>query len=143
MPPSELRDGSAADFAAGSTDAGAYVARSLAGEVILTPKVVGEFTGEALPAGWTVQPWVEGGTGTLEGLVRRLESAAAASSAVDAPPEELPQDWEELDELADEWEGDEDEDRPVSRRVLSPEQLALHGRRAAALRRSAAPRQRA
>jgi hypothetical protein len=75
VPPSELRDGAAADFAAGSTDAGAYVARSAAGEVILTPKVVGEFTGEELPEGWTVQPWVEGGTGTLEGGMLVLDGA--------------------------------------------------------------------
>ena len=75
MPPSELRDGSAADFAAGVTDAGAYVTRSLAGEVILTPKVVGEFTGDALPEGWTVRPWVEGGTGTLEGGMLVLDGA--------------------------------------------------------------------
>lgn len=89
MPPSELRDGSAADFAAGSTDAGAYVARSLAGEVILTPKVAAEFTGDALPAGWTVQPWVEGGAGTLEGGMLVLDGAMAGCEPLVLSPRSL------------------------------------------------------
>ena len=33
-------------------------------------------------------------SGTLEGLVHRLEAAAAAAIAVDTPPDELPEDWE-------------------------------------------------
>jgi hypothetical protein len=41
-------------------------------------------------------------SGTLEGLVRRLEAAAAAATTVETSPEELPADWEVLDELADE-----------------------------------------
>lgn len=70
MAPAEIIDRSAADFAAGCTDAGAYVARTLAGEVILAPRLAAEFTGDQLPEGWTVTPWVEGGTGTLgEGML--------------------------------------------------------------------------
>ena len=61
MPATEVSDGSAADFAAGTPDAGAYVA----GEVILAPHLVGDFTGDTMPEGWTVEPWVPGGTGTL------------------------------------------------------------------------------
>ncbi len=38
---------------------------------------------------------------TLEGLARKLDGAAAAE-LVEAPPENLPADWERLDELADE-----------------------------------------
>lgn len=63
-------------------------------------------------------------SGTLEGLVHRLAAAAAAATAVDTPPEELPADWEELDELADEWEGDEDGPAQPERAHLTPEQLA-------------------
>jgi len=63
-------------------------------------------------------------SGTLEGLVHRLEAAAAAAFAVDTPPEELPEDWEALDELADEWEGDEDGPTQPERARLTPEQLA-------------------
>ncbi len=62
-------------------------------------------------------------SGTLEGLVQRLESAAAAASAVDAPPDELPADWEELDELADEWGEDEHGSVQPERLPLLPEQL--------------------
>ena len=48
-------------------------------------------------------------SGTLEGLVNRLESASAAATAVEEPPPEMPADWEDLDELADEWEADAEE----------------------------------
>ena len=63
--------------------------------------------------------------GTLEGLVRRLDEAAAVADRVDQPPEELTADWEELEELADEWEEDEEEDRDEREpQRLSPAQLA-------------------
>ncbi len=63
-------------------------------------------------------------SGTLEGLVHRLEAAAAAAIAVDSSPDELAADYEELDELADEWEGDEDGSRQPERARLTPEELA-------------------
>jgi hypothetical protein len=70
VPPAEVHDSSAADFAAGTADAGAYVARTLAGEVTLRPKVAGEFTGDTLPDGWSVTPWSEGGSATIgEGML--------------------------------------------------------------------------
>ena len=75
VPPAELIDGSAGDFGAGCTDAGAYVARTIAGEVILTPKVAAEFTGDTLPDGWTVTPWVDGGAGTLGDGMLALDGA--------------------------------------------------------------------
>ena len=68
---SEVSDGSGADFSAGSTDAGSHVA----GEVTLTPHLVGDFTGETLPDGWVVEPWVPGGTGTLGGGALTLDGA--------------------------------------------------------------------
>ncbi len=63
-------------------------------------------------------------SGTLDGLVNRLEAAAAAATTVDTPPDELPEDLEGLDELADEWEGDEDGPSQPERARLTPEQLA-------------------
>ncbi|MGH2375620.1 MAG: SNF2-related protein [bacterium] len=63
-------------------------------------------------------------SGTLEGLVHRLEAAEAAATAVDAPPEELPADWEDLDELADEWEEDGDNPTQPEGTHLTREQLA-------------------
>jgi SNF2 family DNA or RNA helicase len=41
---------------------------------------------------------------TLDGLVQKLEGAAANSTRVDRPPDELPDNWEELEDLADEWD---------------------------------------
>ena len=63
-------------------------------------------------------------SGTLEGLVGRLEAAAAAATTVDAPPEDLPADWEDLDELADEWDAETDDATEPERARLTPEQLA-------------------
>ena len=89
MPGSEVSDGSVADFAAGTTDAGAYVARTIAGEVTLTPKLAAEFSGDALPAGWTVEPWVEGGTGMLENGMLTLDGAKVGADALVLSPRSL------------------------------------------------------
>jgi hypothetical protein len=70
-----MTDGSVDDFSAGSVDGGAYLARTAGGEVTLAPKVAGEFTGEELPDGWTVTPWVDGGTGTLKEGMLALDGA--------------------------------------------------------------------
>lgn len=61
---------------------------------------------------------------TLDGLVQRLEAAARASEAVDSPPPDLPDNWEELEELADEWDEDDNGETPNERARLTPEQLA-------------------
>ncbi|HEX3621333.1 MAG TPA: hypothetical protein VHT97_03360 [Acidimicrobiales bacterium] len=82
MPLAVVSDASADDFAAGTADAGAYVARSAAGEVVLRPKVAGEFTGDALPDGWSVTPWLEGGTGTLDGGKLVLDGARVGCDAL-------------------------------------------------------------
>jgi superfamily II DNA or RNA helicase len=62
-------------------------------------------------------------SGTLDGMVQRLEAAVAVAEAVQAPPGNLSEDWEQLDELADEWEGDEDAEQPADRARLTTEQL--------------------
>lgn len=61
-------------------------------------------------------------SGTLEGLVNRLDTASAAAEAIQQAPPDLPADWEQFDELADEWEGDE-EDAQANNKGLTPEQL--------------------
>jgi superfamily II DNA or RNA helicase len=61
---------------------------------------------------------------TLDGLANKLEAAATASEAVDALPDELADNLEDLDELADEWEEDENGTTPAERVRLTPEQLA-------------------
>jgi len=72
--------------------------------------------------------------GTLEGMANRLEEAAKAEAAVENPPEDLPDNWEEFDELADEWDADDDaNDGPAGSRLTAPE-LAELKREAAELR---------
>src|SRR5262249_20781013 len=61
--------------------------------------------------------------GTLDGMVQRLQTAATAAEAVATPPESMGQDWERLDELADEWEGDSDLADSPARPRLMPQQL--------------------
>lgn len=61
---------------------------------------------------------------TLDGLVKKLEAASADAEAVDAPPPDLPENWEELEELADEWDEDEDKSDGKEKAPLTPEQLA-------------------
>ncbi|MBX3329630.1 MAG: hypothetical protein KF722_04455, partial [Nitrospira sp.] len=61
---------------------------------------------------------------TLDGLATKLESAAAVSESVDMLPDELPDNLEELEELADEWEEDENGAAQAERVRLTQEQLA-------------------
>ena len=89
MPPAEVTDCSAADFSAGSIDGGAYIARTGAGEVLLRPKVAGEFTGDTLPAGWTVTPWKEGGSATLGGGMLILDGARVGCDPLLPSPRSL------------------------------------------------------
>jgi superfamily II DNA or RNA helicase len=63
-------------------------------------------------------------SGTLAGMVQRLEHAAAAATPVDAPPEDLPADVETLDELADEWDGEDASGDEPQKKRLSAEELA-------------------
>lgn len=61
-------------------------------------------------------------SGTLQGLVQRLEAAANQAVAVDSPPPQIPEDVETADELADEWEANEEE-TPEEEKRLSAEEL--------------------
>ncbi len=89
VPAVEIIDCSAANFSAGRADAGAYVARTIAGEVILAPKLAGEFTGDTLPEGWTVTPWVDGGSGTLADGMLSLDGASLRAEPVLLSPRSL------------------------------------------------------
>jgi len=89
VPQAELSDCRAAHFAAGTADAGAYVARAGPGEVVLTPSVVADFGGDAVPDGWSVTPWVAGGTGTLEDGMLVLDGAKVGCDALLQSPRSL------------------------------------------------------
>ena len=73
-------------------------------------------------------------SGTLDGMVQRLQAAAAEAEAVESPPENLPEDWEQPDELADEWEEDGDGATTPEQARLSPEQFSGLKREMAELR---------
>jgi ERCC4-related helicase len=60
---------------------------------------------------------------TLDGLAVKLETSAKQSETVATPPEQLAEDWEELDELADEWEPDADEEAAEDKPQHTPEQI--------------------
>ncbi len=62
-------------------------------------------------------------SGTLQGLVERLEAASAQAAPVTEPPAELPSDVETVDELADEWDGEEDASIQSTKKALTAEQL--------------------
>lgn len=61
-------------------------------------------------------------SGTLDGLAKRLERAAAAAEPVTTIPEDLPENLEEFNELADEWEEEDGEQAPAQHGI-TPEQL--------------------
>jgi superfamily II DNA or RNA helicase len=90
---------------------------------------------------------------TLNGLAGKLETAAAKSEKGDGPhlperpegcfaqmgtvpffPEQLAENWEDIDELADEWEPDEQEDGGPDRPQYTAEQLAEMRQETAKLR---------
>lgn len=63
-------------------------------------------------------------SGTLDGMAQRLQAAAATAESVEAPPDDLAEDWEQLDELADEWDDDDGTAPTAQPARLSAEQLA-------------------
>ncbi len=74
--------------------------------------------------------------GTLEGMAQRLEQAAKDAQAIASPPDDLGENWEEYDELADEWGEDEsDDNHQESGNILSPEELEGLKQEAAELRK--------
>jgi len=60
---------------------------------------------------------------TLEGLARKLQVAASRAEAVNSVPEELGDNLEELEELADEWDEDNNGQAGKGGAVYTPEQL--------------------
>ncbi|MBS3918730.1 MAG: DEAD/DEAH box helicase family protein [Deltaproteobacteria bacterium] len=60
---------------------------------------------------------------TLEGLAGKLQTAAAQAEAVEAPPEELADNLEELEELADEWYEEENDGAASDKPGFTPGQI--------------------
>ena len=72
---------------------------------------------------------------TLEGLAIKLETTARRAEAVNEAPADIGEDYEEFDELADEWEEEDGEEPEGSGPLeLTPEQLTGTREEAKALR---------
>src|ERR1700722_3069283 len=63
-------------------------------------------------------------SGTLDGLARKLEAAETAETGVEPPHENLSADWENIDELSDEWDSEKGESSPQETSRLTADQLA-------------------
>ena len=75
-----LSDATSANFSAGTTSS-TYVASNGAGEVVLTPTSVAEFSGTTLPTGWTSTATVTGGTSTVSGGTVTVSGANLQTTA--------------------------------------------------------------
>ena len=75
-----LSDATAANFSAGTTSS-TYVGLNGTGEVVLTPTAVAEFSGTALPAGWTSTATVSGGKSTVSGGTVTVSGANLTTTA--------------------------------------------------------------
>ena len=75
-PSGALTDTTTADFAAGQADAGTYMGEAGDGEVLLAPTAGSEFSGSALPSGWSTTPWQAGGGATVGGGSIAVDGAA-------------------------------------------------------------------
>ena len=79
----------AADFGAGTPDAGVALVETGNGEVILKPTAGSEFSGTALPADWTSTPWSAGGAATVSGGRLTVDGAFARTTALFTPGRSL------------------------------------------------------
>ncbi len=78
-------DTTVADFSAGTLDANTRVSQIGDGEVILAGAVNEEFSGSALPAGWSGAPWGGGGSVAVSGGQLTVDGARAGTDASFAP----------------------------------------------------------
>jgi len=80
-----LVDTTVADFTAGAPDGGTAIAKLGDGELLLRPTAAVEYTGTSLPTGWTVDPWVSGGTATVGNGQVVVEGARLGTDALFGP----------------------------------------------------------
>jgi hypothetical protein len=82
-------DTTVVDFSAGTPDVNTYLAQTADGEVVLAPSVGAEFSGTALPAGWTSTAWSAGGTASVANSVLTVNGARAGTVALFGPGRSL------------------------------------------------------
>jgi hypothetical protein len=74
-----VKDTTVSDFSAG-TGTNTYISQIVDGEVIQSPTVGTEFSGTAVPSGWTVTNWSSGGSATLSGGTITVDGALVGTS---------------------------------------------------------------
>jgi VCBS repeat-containing protein len=88
LPGPTLRDTASVDFAAG-IGSGTHVSEVSDGELILTPARAAEFSGGALPPGWTAFPWVAGGAAVVADGMLSVDGASAGDTNVSSAGQSL------------------------------------------------------
>jgi hypothetical protein len=88
-PPSGVTDTTSADFGAGTLGSGISLAQSKDGEVVLASAVSEEFSGSALPAGWSATPWGTGGLATVLNGSVTVDGALLGSDTTLLPSQTL------------------------------------------------------
>ena len=88
-PSGTLLDTTVADFSAGTPDVNTSIAQTDDGEVILAPSVGAEFSGTALPAGWTSSAWSTGGTASVANGLLMVDGAIAGTVPLFGPGRSL------------------------------------------------------
>ena len=78
-------DTTLADFSAGTPGSETYIAQTGNGELVLMPTVKTEFSGLALPVGWTGNTFTSGGTFIVANEMLSLDGARAGTIAVYSP----------------------------------------------------------
>ena len=83
--PTTFVDTTAADFARGSLDVGAYISQTGDGEVMLAPVAGAEFSGGTLPGGWSPASWGGAVTAAVSAGTLSVDGGRVSTDASFAP----------------------------------------------------------
>jgi hypothetical protein len=84
-PPTSWVTSTTAVFGAGTVGTGAYISDTAGGEIILAPTVGTEFSGTALPAGWTSAVLATGGSTTVANGSLSVDGASVVAPTTYGP----------------------------------------------------------
>jgi len=87
--PSSVTDTTVADFAGGTLGSGLALGQSADGEVVLASNSSEEFSGGALPAGWSSTPWTAGGATIVANGSAVVDGALLGTDATLPPSQSL------------------------------------------------------
>jgi hypothetical protein len=87
--PTTFVDTTVADFSRGTLDAGGYLGAAADGELLLMPSVGAEFSGVALPAGWSMSPWAGTSSAAVSGGIMNVDGALVSTNTMFLPGRSL------------------------------------------------------